>query len=374
MHDVAIERNPDPAAAVRGAMDRLGGMRAFVEPGQTVLVKPNFLMSDGKPGTVTSGAVIIEVVRQILACGAKPVVGEAGSGAKGLDAFTHVGAYDFCAENGVPMKNLNEDEIVEIDIPGGTVFPKVNVFRTAVEADRIVNLPVLKTHDQCWVSLGIKNIKGIIPSAEKMRSHHLGVEQAIVDLNRRLPPALVVIDGSTALEGLGPAHGDPVKMDLVIAGRNALATDMVGTRVMDLDPGRIKYLRLAAKAGLGPKSMDEIRVLGATIASVARPFKTAQQAVEEQYREMGISVVSRNVCSGCWTEFRHVYYELKEERKKLAGYTFVLGQVEEAPKGGKTVVIGTCASRVASCGAYCSGCPPHHTAIAETVRRLIAAG
>lgn len=371
MYDVAIERNSDAAAAVRGAVDRLGGMKAFVRPGETVLVKPNFLMSDGKPGTVTSGSVIIEVVRQLLECGAKPVVGEAGAGAKGLDAFRHVGAYDFCAAQGVPMKNLNEDAVVEVDIPGGTVFPKAKVFRTALEADRIVNLPVLKTHDQCWVSLGIKNIKGIIPSAEKMRSHQLGVEQAIVDLNRRLPPALVVIDGTTAQEGLGPAHGDPVRMDLVIAGGNALATDTVGTLVMGLEPGRIQYLKLAAKAGLGPRSIDEIRVLGAPIASVARRFKTAQEAVEAQYREMGISVVSRNVCSGCWTEFRHIYYELKEDRKKLAGYTFVLGQVDDAPKGDKTVVLGKCASRAASCGAYCPGCPPHHTAIAETVRKLI---
>ena len=369
--DVAIARDETPKAAVAQAVGLLGGMRSFVKSGERVLIKPNFLISENRPGVVTTGAVIAAVAEQVLAAGAQPIIGEAGSAAKGLDAFRNVGVFDFAQQHGVPMMNLNEDEMVEVDIPGAKVFPKAKVAKTALEADKIISLPVLKTHDQCWVSFGIKNVKGIIPAEEKMRSHKLGVEQAIVDLNRRFPPALVIIDGTWGLEGLGPAHGTPVKMDLIIASPNALASDTVATKVIGLDPKRIKHLRYAAAAGLGPKSMDEIRVLGCPIESVQRKFKTAQQAVEEQYKEMGIEVVSKDVCSGCWTEFRDIYYTLKDNRARLQGFTFVLGKVENPPKGDKVVVLGNCAKAVAACGAYCPGCPPHHLDIADTLLKLI---
>jgi uncharacterized protein (DUF362 family) len=349
-------------------------MRTFVRPGERVLVKPNFLLSDRKPGVTTTGEVIVEVTRLVLEAGAKPIIGEAGSIATGLDAFRNVGAFDFATQHGVPMKNLNEDEMVEVEIPDAKVLPKVKVAKTVLEVDRFISLPVLKTHDQCWVSFGIKNIKGILPMSEKMRSHQVGVEQAIVDLNRRFPPTLVVIDGIYGLEGLGPANGDPVPMDLIIAGANPLATDLVATQVIGLDPKRVKHLRYAIQAGIGPKGVEEVRVLGDSIQSVQRKFKTAQQAVEEQYREMGIEVVARNVCSGCWAEFRHIYYELKEQREKLKGYVFVLGSVKNPPRGDKVVVLGNCAKEAAPCGEYCAGCPPHHDEIAAVLRKKILQG
>jgi len=331
MCDVAIAKDRDPAAAVSEAMRLLGGMGAFIKPSDQVLIKPNFLISEARPGATTTGAVIRAVAQLVLEVGGKPVIAEAGSAQKGLDAFRNAGVFDFAAQNGVPMKNLNEDDMVETEIPGAAVLPKVKVARTALEVDKLITVPVLKTHDQCWVSLGIKNIKGILPTEEKRHSHKLGVERAIVDLNRRFPPALVVIDGTYGMEGLGPMHGDAVPMGLIIGGGNALATDGVATRVIGLEPKQIKHLRYAAEAGLGPKNFDEVRVLGNSIDSVQRTFKTAQQAVEEQYAEMGIRVVSKNVCSGCWAEFRDIYYTLGEERTKLRGYTFVLGEVHTAP-------------------------------------------
>ena len=372
MYDVAIAKHESSAAAVVAALRQLGGMGTFVTAGESVLIKPNFLFSDMRPGCVTTGAVIVEVARLVLEAGGRPIVGEAGGTQTGLDAFRNVGAFDRLSRLGVPMKNLNEDEMVEVDIDSAEVMPRVKVARTALDADKLISLPVLKTHDQCWVSFGIKNIKGVLPTEEKQRSHQVGVERAIVDLNRRFGADLVVIDGTFGLEGLGPGHGDPVLMDLIIAGGNALATDLVATRVIGLQPKLIKHLRYAIDAGLGPRSTADIRVLGRSIGSVQRKFKTAQEAVEEQYREMGINVLSKNVCSGCWTEFRHIYYGLGEERSKLQGYTFVLGAVDGVPPGDKTVVLGKCAKEAAACGSYCPGCPPHHDHIEAVVRELIA--
>lgn len=370
-HEVALVRNADAASAVAQAVNLLGGMRSFVARGERVLIKPNFLISENRLGVVTTGAVIAAVARAVLEADGLPIIGEAGSAPSGLDAFHNVGVLEFARQHNIPTLNLNEDESAEVEIPGARVLQRVKVFRTALEADKIISVPVLKTHDQCWVSLGIKNIKGILPSSEKMRSHQVGVEQAIVDLNRRFPPALVVIDGIWGLEGLGPAHGEPVPMNLIIAGANALATDLVGAAVMGFDPRRIKHLRYAAEAGLGPANLQAIRILGCPIDAVQRPFKTAQEAAEQQYRELGIRILAENVCSGCWTEFRDLYYSLKDERERLRGFTFVLGRVKNPPKSEKVVVLGNCARKAAACGAYCAGCPPHHLDIVDAVRRII---
>ena len=85
---------------------------------------------------------------------------------------------------------------------------------------------------------------------------------------------------------------------------------------------------------------------------------------------MGINIVSENVCSGCWAEFRHIYYSLGEDRTELKGTTFVLGQVKKMPSVDKCVVIGKCAKAVANQGEFVQGCPPHHKEIEKAARSV----
>ena len=85
---------------------------------------------------------------------------------------------------------------------------------------------------------------------------------------------------------------------------------------------------------------------------------------------MGINIVSENVCSGCWAEFRHIYYSLGEDRTELKGTTFVLGQVKKMPSVDKCVVIGKCAKAVANQGEFVQGCPPHHKEIERAAREV----
>lgn len=166
---------------------------------------------------------------------------------------------------------------------------------------------------------------------------------------------------------MGPVGGTAFPMNVIVAGRNALATDMVGARIMGFDGREIKFIQWAIKAGMGPAAFDEIKLLGCPLADVQRKFVTAQSVVLRQYEEMGIKVVSCNACSGCWAEFRHLYYSLGNQRTKLQGMTFVLGQVKELPKaaGEKVIVLGKCAKAVSDRGRYVPGCPPHHSAIEQ---------
>jgi len=264
--------------------------------------------------------------------------------------------------------------MVEVDFPQGRVIHRSRIARTALTVDKLIDAPLLKTHDQTQVTLGIKNLKGALPLAERIRYHEENLEQAIVDLCKFLDPDLVVVDGTVAGEGLGPAESKPVKMDLVIAGDNALATDMVGASVMGFEVSRIKFLKYAVADALGPKGLEEVEVVGCPIESVRRQFETAQSVVCRQYQEMGIQVISNNVCSGCWAEFRHIYYSLGQDRTKLAGLTFALGRVTELHPCEKAIIVGNCAKEVAMGGCFVPGCPPHHFAIEAAARQVSGIG
>lgn len=373
---VSIAKNEDAESAVSEAMALLGGMEHVVAPGDRVLIKPNNIISNYVRGTITSAEVLAVLAMLVKEAGGKPVIGEnnlaydptspnfeKSCGKHYHDALMRVGL-----EKEVPLVDLMKDEMVQVEIPNARVFNTAMIARTALDVDKIVDVPVLKTHDQTQVTLGIKNLKGVLPASEKKRSHAESVEKAIVDLCSFLKPALVVVDGLIGAEGMGPTGGDPVKMDLIIAGTNALATDIVAASVMGFRMEQVKFLKYAVESGLGPGGPDEIEVLGRPIEAVSRPFVTAQSVVLEQYKEMGIEVIGHNACSGCWAEFRHIYYSLGKQKDMLKGLTFVLGKVEELPALDRPIILGRCAQAVADRGVFLPGCPPHHDDIEKAAR------
>ena len=377
-YHVAIEKNTNAMDAVRQAIQLIGGMDNFISSGQTVMIKPNCLIQTYTPGTVTSREVVAVLALLVTEAGGKAVVGENNlvydPSAENFEVSCARHYYDALAELGleksVPLLDLMADEMIDVEIAGARVFKNTKIAKSVLEADKIIDAAVMKTHDQTSVTLGIKNLKGVIPLKEKRRSHGLGVEQAIVDLSMFIKPALVVIDGITAAQGMGPIGGDPVQMDLIIAGANTLAADMIGAAVMGFDISKIKFIKYAIESGLGPKSLDEIDVLGWPIDSVRKQFITAESAVKKQYDEMGMNVISKNACSGCWAEFRHIYYSLGQDRAKLKGTTFVLGQAREMPCLDKCIIMGNCAKAVADQGVFVPGCPPHHKEIEKAARKV----
>ncbi len=381
-YQISISKNQDAYEAVKEALDLLGGIEKFVKPGESVLIKPNGLFMNYKIGTVTSPEVVAAVAKLVIEAGANPIVGENDLVYDpNLPNFeNHCGKYYHDAlvtagiADSVRLLDTMQDEMIEVDIPQGRVIKRVKISKTALSVDKFIDLPVMKTHDQAQVTMGIKNLKGVIPLTERIRFHEENMEQAIVDLCSLIKPQLVIIDGTTAGEGLGPGDCTPVKLDIIIAGDNALATDMVGASIMGFEVSQIKFLKYGISMGLGPKSLKDIEVLGCPIESIKHPFETAESVVCRQYQEMGVEVISNNVCSGCWAEFRHIYYSMGEDRNKLNGVTFVLGKITEIMQRDKAVIIGNCAKSAASGGCFVPGCPPHHTEIDAATRKVSGIG
>jgi uncharacterized protein (DUF362 family) len=170
-----------------------------------------------------------------------------------------------------------------VKVPGAFVLDTLTIHEALTEVDLLCSVPMMKTHQLATVTLGMKNLIGLFPGTvyQSVRGHvhdvaakvePTGASAVVVDMVRANMLGLVVVDASTAMEGDGPSNGPLVEMNVIVAGANPVATDMVAAAVMGFEPGEVPVFEWAGKAGLEPASLDEIEVRGARIETVRRAF------------------------------------------------------------------------------------------------------
>jgi len=295
-------RNGDIESAVEEAIDLLGGMRAITQGKERIMLKPNLM---GPMPTGTTKPAAIRALARLMKTANKDVsIGEGSASAepfnmrggetfrttdKGLlnglqqYVFDQLGYTELARSLRLPLVNLHTGDLVDVKLPGAFVFEKLTIHRSLVETDLLCSVPMMKTHSLAGVTLGMKNLVGAYPGAiyqaVRGRMHDAaakvdpsGTAAAVVDMVRANKLGLVVVDGSTAMEGEGPVDGTLVPMNAIVAGTNPLATDMVAARLMGFSPAEVPTFAWANRAGLRPKSLDEIEIRGEAIESVARRF------------------------------------------------------------------------------------------------------
>jgi uncharacterized protein (DUF362 family) len=380
MARVSIVRGPEgPSseeikALVRRAVGLLGGMGRFVGPGQRVALKPNIVTGRfSGPGVTTDPRVLEALVEMAYEAGAGEVliVEGAGYGSPTPEAFRLSGIEEMAERVGAGIVDVDEDQLVELEVPNPLVLDRIKVSKSFYEADVKVNVPVMKTHDQMLMTLGMKNMKGVIPKPWKRLFHRVGLARAIVDLNKAVPVDLTVVDAIHAMEGLGPSLGDVFEMDLIVAGDDVYALDWVGARIMGLSPGEVEYLRLASEQGLLGLEGEGITVLGESISSVARSFKRPPMELAPQE---GVTVIEGGACSACRGTIRSVFYDLDRMGllHKVRDLLILVGPKAELPEGPcrTPLIMGTCLKRLEGKGRYVIGCPPNNDKMIEAIREL----
>lgn len=266
---VAIVKTKNPKD-VRRAVELLGGMEKFVDKGERVIVKPNICAAMGsETGAVTDPLLVAEVAKMVAECGAEPIVVESPIyPVSSQRAFRKAGYADFEQRYGFELVDANAAEAIEVEIPRGLAIDHTIIPRVVLEADKLINVPVIKTHLQTTFSLGMKNLKGLVVGKQKHLIHLCGLDQGIVDLNTLIKSNLVIMDGIIGMEGTGgPTNGRAVEMDVVLAGNDVVEADCVGVRIMSGDPEKVKHIQLACEQGLG--ATRELELLGDDLESVA---------------------------------------------------------------------------------------------------------
>lgn len=275
MPEVAIVKGTDPVESTVKALGMIGSdVDAVLSQGKPILVKPNYLNSKApSTGITTDGRVVEGVVKFLRERRVRDVVVGEGSGFGDTFEAFRVAGVDVVAERyGVKLVDLNRDEFVEVYPSNPLSLKKVKVAKTVVESV-IISVPKLKLHRIAGVTLSLKNMMGALASKGVMHAG-LSLNENIADLASVLKPSVSVIDGIIAGEG-HENSGNPVEMNLVIAGTDPVAVDSVGAAVMGVSPDCVKHLVLAEKKGLGTCRLEQITVVGEPIEQVQRKFRRA---------------------------------------------------------------------------------------------------
>ena len=277
---VSIVRVDDISGSVERAVKLAGGLG--VKNGDVVVVKPN-AKNQSPPGygIVTDPRVVEACVSLALKEGAEKVkIADGAAYPTGaydtFAAFQTMGIMDIAKKWDVELIDLNSHDSLDLDIPDGLVLDWVRVGRSVIDADVVVNVPVLKTHRGTLLSACLKNIGvGCATREEKKRLHRLGIDEGLVDVFSLVKPRFNVVDGIVALEGDGPnlPPGKAKPLGLVIAGKDGLAVDAVCAAVMGFDPKKVKHLRLAHEQGLGNWDVSNIEIRGEPLENVVTAFE-----------------------------------------------------------------------------------------------------
>lgn len=272
MSRVAIVKGERGHGPVHRALDLIeyrGVLRAWGR----ALIKVNFITTKTWDTGATTDPIVVEaIIQKMKELPVEVYVVESDATMTNADrAFRATGMEEMCERNGVGWINLrHEKDRVEVPVPDALTLERIKVPRIVTES-AIVNAAKLKTHSETTVTLGMKNMFGLIPEKFKGKYHMRGMHRVITDINTVLRPALTVIDGFVAMEGRGPVHGRPVQMDTIIAGTDVVATDATASRAMGLDPHQVDHIRMAHERGLG--EIDDVEVVGDGIEAVKRVFK-----------------------------------------------------------------------------------------------------
>jgi len=277
----------DPArmeAALAELLAPLGGMGAFVRPGQTVLVKPNLLMAKPPAAAVTTHPTVVRaVIRAAQAAGGRVRVGDSPGFGSARKVAAGCGLLAVLEETGADFAPFDES----VTIPAGPdSFRHLEVARDLVDADVILNVAKLKTHQMMGYTGAVKNLFGGIVGLRKPGLHlQAGADKGLfarmlLDLCDRLAPALSIIDAVVGMEGDGPSGGTPVALGALIASPSPLAADTVALALAGLAPERCWTQKLARALGRTEAGLDGVTLLGDDLAPLThagiRPAKSTE--------------------------------------------------------------------------------------------------
>jgi len=269
----------DVLKAVKEAVDLLGGIDRFVQPGQNVLVKPNLLSPHPPEAGVCAHPAVVEwTIGLAMACGAECAIGDCPSiRADTPEGYEHLlevtGMREVMRKTGAKSIRL-DDSSEEREMPGAKVFKRLPVAAALSGFDSVINICKFKTHELTLLTGAVKNLYGLIPGRRKIQFHLQAgnnpemFAQILVDLLRGIRPTLSIMDGIVGMDGQGPSAGRRRNFGVILASEDPVALDAVACAIAGVDPMIVPTLRLANEQGVGVADLSRIEIVGAAVDEV----------------------------------------------------------------------------------------------------------
>lgn len=237
--------NAELPSALEALLEPLGGMRAFVTPGQTVLIKPNMLTHRHPDQAVTTHPELVRaIIRAVKTAGGAPVIGDSPASAVRIDrVMEDTGFVALCREEDVPLMRFEAAGSVPCNQAGFSF----NIAKPIRDADVVINVPKIKTHTLTTLTAAIKNTYGAIPGYQKALLHKRYANpqdfgKLLWAIYQAVAPDLHIADGIVGMEGAGPAGGTPVNLAFLAAASDGVAMDLAISRLLGIDPRTVPYL------------------------------------------------------------------------------------------------------------------------------------
>jgi uncharacterized protein (DUF362 family) len=266
--DLVVGRGGEPDALIRQSLAALGGMARFVKPGADVIIKPNICVAyhTYEYAATTNPWVVGTLVKLALEAGAGRVrVLDYPFGGSPEEAYARSGIQEQVLAAGGEMEIMSKFKFVSTDIPEGRDLRQSDIYDDVLQADVLIDVPVAKHHSLARLTLGMKNLLGVIWDRSAI---HWNLGQRVADLTSRVRPTLTVIDAVRILTAHGPTGGnldDVKKLDTIIASPDIVAADSYAATLFGMQPDDLAYIQAGTAMGLGRSDLNNLKIEELTV-------------------------------------------------------------------------------------------------------------
>lgn len=261
--DLVAVKNGDPIKMFDEGIAALGGMKNFVKPNQTVVVKPNIGWDSGPERAANTNPELVgRIVSHCLEAGAKKVVVFDKTCDEWTRCYKNSGIEKAVKNNGGQMlSGAMEADYQAVKIPKGVILKEAEVHKAILDSDVFINVPVIKNHGGAQMSLTMKNLMGIVWN--RRFYHANGLHQCIADFSTFRNPDLNVVDGFRVMKRNGPrgvSVNDVATMKYQILSTDMVAADTAATKIFGIETSRVKHIGMAESLGVGTTDLDSLNI------------------------------------------------------------------------------------------------------------------
>ena len=363
MYDVAVVKYDKPLESLKKAINWAGGLDG-ISLQSRVVIKPNILVwleGDDFPkyGALSTARMIEDLVVLLKEIGVQRIVILEGISFGKLQAAAKGMGFDILGKRyGVEVVDVWKSEFVKINVGGA----KFSISKEFIDADFRISVPVLKTHSQAIVSLGIKNLKGLIDQSSRKLFHnanpHTDLDYHLARLVEVVPTCFTIIDGIYTLERGPSLIGDARRSDIIIASKDLLSADKVAAAMLGISPQTVPHLLLASERKNRPTDLSDIKFKGDIDISLAakwhewRPARSQADDMPLLLAMAGVKGVTvppmdKSVCTYCVGSF-YFFVNMgllmaSNKDKSFDDIEFLVGKNQDSTgKHKHTMLLGQC--------------------------------
>lgn len=323
--------------------------------GDSILIKPNiFEPVSYTTGQTTNPHLIEALIKWCYNKGAKEVI--VGEGPSYFlpehslkECFTKTGIAEVAERCHAKWILFDEHHFRTYKDISPFLPEKFRISEHAFLYNKTINLPVPKTHYLTNVSIAMKNLKGFLKREDKPLFHRVGINEAVVELNKIIKPSLNLVDFTS------PVQKHP---GFILAGSDIVAVDTMSTSLMDLNPDEVKTIRLGYKAGLGEMNIAKIDIKGEDIKGLKMHYELPSEWLKKKFPLLKI-VGDDTACSGCIIPLFSSLTKLEEQGISFKNpLTIILGKTDVNEHLSDTLLMGDCTLHKLKKGTHIKGCPP----------------